>query len=322
MFSLFNQLLLGVPLVPPASESPPRPVPPRAGRAGSPTLIPAPPSCLLLKFFWVSAPAAPPLRSVLFVFPFCRLVAAGCLAWRQGGDKWGTRSTVLPGLGCRPGAGGYGRSWLQEPDPPPDSGYLTAHRAAPHPWPCSRMPKSPELRGSQTLSLGLSEPPNPFAPAPIRVLCPIPSATKGPGGLLKHAPTSNSSPTPTPENKTQGPTSASFALAPSTPPPGGGASVGEGAGSRAPRVDSIAAERGWPLPPKRWDWWCGETQPQDRIKLPLYRTPPPRGWDDGMGGWLARRPSRRSPVPASLFLSSSSIPSLSSTPLLYCNNTV
>lgn len=28
-----------------------------------------------------------------------------------------TRPSVFPGLGCRPGAGGRGRCWLQEPDP-------------------------------------------------------------------------------------------------------------------------------------------------------------------------------------------------------------
>lgn len=91
---------------------------PRSPRPAPPRPAPRPPSCLLLKFFWVSASRRPPSRSVLFVFPFCRLVAAGCLVWRQGGDDWGTRSSVLPGLGCRPGAGGTWEELAPRARPP------------------------------------------------------------------------------------------------------------------------------------------------------------------------------------------------------------
>ena len=103
------------------------------------------------------------------------------------------------------------------------------------------------------MSLGLSEPPNtPFWPKPLRpCLLPHPTYTEGPGGP-QTCPHFQLFSLPTPENKTQGPTSASFALAPSTPaPPLGGASEGEEAGFGALVADSIERGEGWPLPPKK-----------------------------------------------------------------------
>lgn len=49
---------------------------------------------------------------------------------------------------------------------------------------------------------------------------------------------------------------------------------------------TVLTERGWPLPRERWDWWFGETQPQDLTELPPYKHPlfPSRGWGEARDG--------------------------------------
>jgi hypothetical protein len=179
---------------------------------------------------WVSAP--PPLPRAAFAptfvcFSLLRVPGRWVPGPGAGRELVGTRPSGLPDEG-QGGEGLAPKACLSHPW----SGYLTAHRAAPHNWPCNWMPKSPEWRGSKALNPGLPEPSNPapLAHAPVRAPCLTPSTTKGPGGpqtcphfqLFSH-------PTPTPENKTQGPTSASFALAPSISPQWRGFRGGGGA---------------------------------------------------------------------------------------------
>lgn len=173
-------------------------------------------------------------RPELLLLTLPRLLPPPPAPWPRGGGAGGrlpAPSASRSGLPTR----GWEGSWpaLRPEEPPSPHPYsLTSPPHIPHSpnhWPCNWMPKSPEWRGEP--SLEPPKPPSARAPASVSPAPPHPPLSALGRGDLKLAPTSGT-PLPTSENKTQGPTSASFALAPSTLPSlRGGVSAGEEAGS-------------------------------------------------------------------------------------------
>ena len=192
--------------------------------------------------------------------------------------------------------------------------------------------KEPRVEGEPSFepkSLRATQHP-PFDPSPsLRVSCPTQLTPQRALGVPKHAPTSSSSLSPSPQIKLRDqhllPLHLLRRLLPHPhPQPLGGASVGEEWGSGPLWLSVFNEERAGPCPAGRFVWWDGGSSargPSAAFSLQGPEEPPPsigrQGWE---GGWREDPPGGPESQPVYSWAS----PSHHNTPppILYCNNTV